>query len=275
MSIQQLIAGSVAPQQNNLINTFLQAEQIKAYRSKNALAEAQAAELPYEREREAALNAVNIAKAQAQTGKAESETQGSQLGNALKQVELGGQILSGVRDEGSYQWARARAAKMELGTEDWPASFDPAWVQQTQAKGMQLKDQLTAQLSEQKFAEQQKQSGIDNQFQQGALNVAQGRLGVSQGNLGVAQANAADMKRHRLAMENKPRGGGAKAPTGYRPTADGGLEFIPGGPADPANKQPTAVQPTFPSKGETMPAKGWIRRGRMSRLRPPLRVTLG
>lgn len=35
-------------------------------------------------------------------------------------------------------------------------------------------------------------------------------------------------------------GGASQAPSGYRPTADGsGLEAIPGGPADPANKPPT------------------------------------
>lgn len=191
----------VAPQQqNSLLDVFSQAEAFKAQRAHNAFNEAKIAELPYEREREQALNEANIAKVNAQAGKAEVEMQGSDLENSLKKVELGGQILSGVRDESSYQWSRARAAKMGLGTEDWPASFDPGWVQQTQQKGMQLKDQLAQQLNERQFVEKQKQSGIDNQFQQA-------NLGVAQGHLGVSQANAAESARHHGVMENRPNSG--------------------------------------------------------------------
>lgn len=53
--------------------------------------------------------------------------------------------------------------------------------------------------------------------------IAQGQLGVSQANLGLA--------RQRLQFDQTQ--GGAKAPAGYRFTADGkALEAIPGGPAD-------------------------------------------
>ncbi|QGZ42719.1 hypothetical protein IP92_05748 [Pseudoduganella flava] len=48
---------------------------------------------------------------------------------------------------------------------------------------------------------------------------------IARANLGIAQ--------QRLALEQRAQAGGAKAPQGYRWAANGQLEAIPGGPADP------------------------------------------
>lgn len=48
-------------------------------------------------------------------------------------------------------------------------------------------------------------------------------------------AQSLGLRREALDLQ-KQRGVGGKAPSGYRTTEDGNLEFIPGGPADPKNK---------------------------------------
>lgn len=77
---------------------------------------------------------------------------------------------------------------------------------------------------------------------------------VALGNLGVAQANLR-LSRERLAFDQRggADGGLGKPPAGYRWKQDGsGLEFIAGGPADPA-KQSTAA----PTEDERK-AAGWL-----------------
>jgi hypothetical protein len=64
-----------------------------------------------------------------------------------------------------------------------------------------------------------------------AAALAQQRLGIQQEQ---HAATLAERKRHNLEIEK--RSTGAAAPSGYRSTAEGNLEFIPGGPADPALK---------------------------------------
>jgi hypothetical protein len=52
-----------------------------------------------------------------------------------------------------------------------------------------------------------------------------------------AEAQKIGLKhRNAIEIEGMRSGRESNAPSGYRRTADGGLEFIPGGPADPANK---------------------------------------
>lgn len=205
--------------QNSLMDTFVQAEALKAQRAQNALYAAKAAELPYEREREAKLNEANIGKVTAQTEQAKTATQGSELENAFKKMDLGVRILSQVHNEDSYQWAKQRAVAEGLPIDDLPESFDPAFVEHRLQSGMDMKDQIKARLDEQKFTERQKQSGIDNQFQQAHLGVAQGRLGLAQAGLG-------ERRRHNQVMENKP-GSGFSMTT----NPDGTASFSYGTPA--------------------------------------------
>lgn len=54
------------------------------------------------------------------------------------------------------------------------------------------------------------------------------------------------IERARLDLDRKKASQGEKPPSGYRQNADGSLEFIPGGPADPATGQRNAV----PTEGE-------------------------
>lgn len=56
----------------------------------------------------------------------------------------------------------------------------------------------------------------------------------------VAQLRALGASDEQIRQSLLGNGGASAAPSGYRPTQDGGgLEAIPGGPADPANKPPT------------------------------------
>lgn len=199
MAIQQLIA----PQQNNLIDTFMQAEQIKAYRSRNAMNDykMQSAEREVEtanRLRDAYASgadpmtdegvrqlmaagadpkAIYAAQKERYAGqKNQSQTQGYDLENSLKKVELGAQLLSGVRDEGSYQWAKKRAVAIGLPIDNLPENYDPAFVEQTLQTGMKVKDQLTQRLNEQRLSETQRHN-------QAGESVAQGNLGIAQAGL--------------------------------------------------------------------------------------------
>ena len=162
-----------------------------------------------EREREAAESAAKVKANEALTGQRETAT-------AIQRLDTMNQLLSASKDEGSYQWARSRAAHL-FGPESLaqvPEHFDPAWVDQALQQGMSAKERLAQQLDEQEFGERQEQNDIDNQFQQGNLDVAQGHLGVS-------QANSAETQRYhdaRLAQDvtvrrQQPHGGNCG---GYR-----------------------------------------------------------
>lgn len=179
-----------------------QIQQARAYESANALNEAKARELPYTREREAALNRQNILKSEAQTGKANAETQKTRAGLAFQTAEF---MLRDPTNEQAVIGALRFAAQHLPGMNDVIAKLEPLrgtpqFGETAGRYAMSGKEQAQQQLNADKFAETQKQSAIDNAFQQGNLNVAQGRLGVS-------QANAAETRRYHGVMENKPASG--------------------------------------------------------------------
>lgn len=77
-----------------------------------------------------------------------------------------GGLLSGVRDQASYDAAKAAAGHMyeRYGYEmpDIPADYSPEVVQALQRQSMDLKDVIAADLAERKFGWQQQDDRIDN-----------------------------------------------------------------------------------------------------------------
>jgi hypothetical protein len=132
-----------------------------------------------------------------------------------------GGINSGLLD---MRQASQAIAEMQAAAASGPQGFAD-WRNRQQMEGMSLSQQMEQQwkakdfgLNVQKFEETKR----SNRVQEG---ISAGNLGVARGNLGLRK------------QELEAGGGAGKAPAGYRWGAGGSLEFIPGGPADPANKR--------------------------------------
>ena len=139
----------IAPQQNSLLDTFAQVEQLKNYRATNALAEAKAAELPYERGREAALNAAKIKQTEAQTGKAESETRKADADFAIKMAEFVGRDPSNEEAVlGAFKFGAERfPALAPIGAKLETLRGTPGFAQTASQFAMAAKDKAAADLN--------------------------------------------------------------------------------------------------------------------------------
>lgn len=115
---------------------------------------------------------------QRQAKKAELETQ-------MRGLEVIGQLVAGVRDQGTYDAARAQAQQMGIDVSTLPPQFDPATVQRIQQQSLTVQQQLEQQwkaldanLNERKFGNTVQQQNIDNGFQAANLGIAQANLGL-------------------------------------------------------------------------------------------------
>ncbi|MBA3493115.1 MAG: hypothetical protein H0T87_03040 [Gammaproteobacteria bacterium] len=180
----------IQPNQNSFLETFAQAEQLKNYRSTNALNEAKAAELPYAREREEALNAAQIAKAEAQTGKAQSDARNSDGDFAMKMAEFV------ARDPGNEQ---AVLGAFQFGVDRFPAlggiaaklesqRGTPAFAETAASFAMSAKDKAAQQLDVAQFGEQQRHNQAGEGVAQAHLGVAQARLGQDESQFARSEA---------------------------------------------------------------------------------------
>jgi len=139
----------------------------------------------------AAIPAVQKSAAEAQ--KAQLEMQKEKLARGLQQLEIGGQIMAGVKDQATYDQAKQQAANI-FGQDfvaNWAPNYDPATVEANKAKALSMKDQMeqaNKQLDYQLNVRKQTEVERNNQAQN---KVAQGQLGVAQGQLGVAQQRLA------------------------------------------------------------------------------------
>lgn len=152
MPIQQLIP----PQQNNLLDTFLQAEQLRNYRSANALAEAKAAELPYERERLQALNMAKVGKETALTDKARAEI-GFQTAEWVLRDPANKPAVIGALRHGA-QWVPA----MGQVADHLETLEGPAFAETAGGLAMSVKDKAAQALNERK--ETRAQANTDSQI---------------------------------------------------------------------------------------------------------------
>ncbi len=128
----------------------------------------------------------------------QAEAQKGKLETALKQIEVASQLLGSATDQASYTAALQRAQQFGIDVSKEPQQFDPAYVQQQLAMGLNAKEKLEQQwkglnfqLEQAKFGNQVQQQNIDNQFQAANLGVAQGNLGLRQAEFALSQQKAA------------------------------------------------------------------------------------
>ena len=69
-------------------------------------------------------------------------TEKDQLANAVQKLTIGAQLLSGAKDQASYDAARQTALSHGLDVSRMPPRFDPAFVAQKLQEGMTMKEQL-------------------------------------------------------------------------------------------------------------------------------------
>jgi hypothetical protein len=165
-----------------------------------------------------------VQKSAAEAAKAQREEEAAQFNLAHQKTTALLNIVGSATDQRSYDLAKQNAAAMGLDVSSAPAQFDPAYVQ---AFGQQV---LTAQ---QRIENAAKDRGLNIQQQQADEQARNNRANnaIAQGQLGVAQAGLG-LRRQELEA--------GKVPPGYRRTADGNLEAIPGGPADIKNSKEAA-----------------------------------
>lgn len=169
-------------------------------------------------------------KAQADVGKTKVETEKTALNNAMEKVKFAGQLLGGVKDQASYDQARALAQQNGLDVSSMPAQYDPAMVSQRLQQAMSVQQRLEQALNQDKYQldvrkqnETERNNRTQNAISQGNLNLRRQEFDLTAGNV-TAEAGGPSQ-----AGLTKQFG---KAPPGYRWKPDGSAEPIPGGPAD-------------------------------------------
>jgi len=169
-------------------------------------------------------------KFQTEQAKAQRDAHKAKLEAGIKQFEVMGQIMGGVNDQASYDVARQQAAQV-FGADavaNIPAVYDPATVARNQQQAMTVKDRLEQQYKAMQFTTPTANAKLqaETSSANNASSVAATDRATNQRATSAAQADA----RARETAQN------GRIPSGYRAGADGTLEFIPGGPADPASK---------------------------------------
>lgn len=89
-------------------------------------------------------------KAGAGVAKDQAETLKTQLANGLQKFEIVGQVMSGVRDQATYDQARQQLAQT-FGPEiaqNMPPIYDPNDIERNRIKAMSVKDQMTQRLQQ-------------------------------------------------------------------------------------------------------------------------------
>lgn len=162
-------------------------------------------------------------KFQTDQQKTQVDTQKAKLEAGIKQFDAIGQIMSGVRDQASYDLARQQVAGI-VGPEamaNIPAVYDPATVARNQQQAMSVKDRMSQEL-------QRRSQDITMRGQDMSQSTALRGQDLSR-DTSIRGQDLTDSRAREAGLNGR-------VPSGYRPTADGALEFIPGGPADPASK---------------------------------------
>lgn len=162
-------------------------------------------------------------KFQNDQAKTQADTYKAKLEAGIKQFDAIGQIMSGVRDQQTYDIARQQIGTL-VGPDamaNIPAVYDPATVERNQRQAMSVKDQMAQRWREIEHTTPSASAVLSAQ--------------TSRDNNAASITNSArtaDMVDARARDANL----NGRVPSGYRQNPDGSLEFIPGGPADPASK---------------------------------------
>jgi hypothetical protein len=87
-------------------------------------------------------NRLAAGQTQATTQKTLADTEKQKLATAIEKIGAVGQLLGGVRDQGTYDQARAQAQAMGLDVSAMPPQYDPAMVEQKRAQSLNMEQQL-------------------------------------------------------------------------------------------------------------------------------------
>jgi hypothetical protein len=161
----------------------------------------------------------------AETDQKRAQTKATDLEAARKKLDVTLQVLSGARDQQSYAQGVQMLQANGIDVSTIPPQFDPAFVQTAAQQALSVKERLDA-----LGAAEGRQITVRGQD----LTAATARRGqdITMRGQNLVDARSRDA--------NTAAAGATKgAPTGYRWTADGGLEPITGGPADPKAKAKT------------------------------------
>jgi len=81
-------------------------------------------------------------KQQGEQAKQNAATEKDRLANTMQQLALGSQLLAGVKDQGSYDRARATAQSYGLNVEGMQPNYDPAFIAGKIKEGQTVAQQL-------------------------------------------------------------------------------------------------------------------------------------
>lgn len=156
------------------------------------------------------MNSMKMDMAQKEQGREEALQMMQMLGSA-GMYALDGKI-DGQADPA--KWDEAMDGLAQFGFESGKYKGKPQLANVLVNASLSASDRI-------KMAQDDREFGL-------ALQKVDQDLAQHEENMGIKRESL-DIQRQRLA-------GGGQPPTGYRVAADGNLEFIPGGPADPKNK---------------------------------------
>lgn len=246
MAIDAGIYGQIQqPRQQNPLNALAQAMQIKGFQSqmdKADRAEQQQnkllqlvgapdfASLPAA-QKAARLQGVGafdqagkVVESDARASRDARESEKFQLEGGIKRMEMIGQVAGTVRDQASYEQGLQMLQSFGIDTSKFAPEYNPQGVAQFANAAMSRKDQMEQEWKAKGYA-------LDVQKVQETRRHNETTEGLTASGQAVTKRGQ-DMTdaRSREANQN------GRVPSGYRVAADGTLEFIPGGPADPASK---------------------------------------
>lgn len=181
--------------------------------------------------------AQQLRKGRIDAAKGATDAEQSKLKLAMEKVGFVGQLLGGVKDQASYDQARAIGQQNGLDVSQMPPQYDPALVEQKRAQALSYAQQLEQEWKKKDFghkertqSEVERNNRVQNSISQQNANTSAGQLGLSRERLAFDQGNAvSDAGGPSQAGLTKRFG---KAPPGYRWKEDGSAEAVPGGPAD-------------------------------------------
>lgn len=241
MAVDAGIYGQVQqPQQVNPLNALAQAYQVKGLQSQLERGDREAAQqnrllelvqsptfagLPTA-QKAAALQGVGafdqaskVVTTEATANKDQRAADVSSFELQSKKLDMLSNLAGSVTDQPSYDRARQIAQQQGLDVSKWNPQYDPAGVAQFAQATLSAKERLNAQIQQQ-GQQITRQNNIDTNA-------------TSRANNADTIANSARTANMTDARSREANANG-RVPSGYRQAGDGALEFIPGGPADPA-----------------------------------------
>ncbi len=179
-------------------------------------------------------------KTGAGVAKDQAETLKTQLSNGLQKFEIVGQVMSGVRDQASYDLARQQLAQA-FGPEmaqNMPPTYDPNVIEQNRAKAMSVKEQMEQRLKQIDFEQRQANDMlVPDPRNPGKFIPNQPLINAK---TQVAAAGASAINNYGSPVAGVDAQG---KPVFFQPTKTGGAPAIVPGvrppPKDPASGQPT------------------------------------